>query len=175
MAQPYVGQIIAVGFNFAPVGWLLCNGQTVPISEYEALFSLIGTTYGGDGQSTFMLPNLSGRVAIDQGQGPGLFPYTIGESAGNESMSLTPNEIGAHSHALMASPQTGSSATPGSSVALAQNAQSLVQMYGTIAPNTTLAGISIGNAGTGQLHENRQPYLTINYIIAYQGVFPPFN
>jgi microcystin-dependent protein len=172
MAQPYLGQIMAVGFNFAPVGWFLCNGQTLSIAQYAALYNLLGTTYGGDGVNTFALPNLCGRVAVNQGQGPGLSPYVIGQTAGTENVTLTSNQIGAHQHPLMASQQSGSTATPGPTVALAQNAQTLVEMYGTVAANTTLAGASIGNAGNSQPHENRQPYLTINYIIASEGVYP---
>jgi microcystin-dependent protein len=172
MAQPYLGQIMAVGFNFAPVGWFLCNGQTLPIAQYAALYNLLGTTYGGDGVNTFGLPNLCGRVAVNQGQGPGLSSYVLGQTAGTENVTLTANQVGAHAHPLMASQQSGSTATPGPTVALAQNAQTLVEMYGTVAPNTTLAPASIGNAGSSQPHENRQPCLTINYIIAWEGVYP---
>ncbi|HET7881837.1 MAG TPA: tail fiber protein [Acetobacteraceae bacterium] len=175
MAQPYVGQILAVGFNFAPVGWLLCNGQTLPISQYQVLFALIGTTYGGDGVNTFALPNLCGRVAVNQGQGPGLSAYVLGQNAGTESVTLTTGQVGAHGHPLRASSQTGTTATPSSSVALAQNAQSLVNLYGTVTANTTLQPGSIGVSGGSQSHENRQPALTINYIIAFEGIFPSQN
>jgi len=175
MAQPFVGQILAVGFNFAPVGWLLCNGQTLPIAQYQVLFQLIGTTYGGDGVNTFALPNLSGRVPVNQGQGPGLSPYVLGQIAGSDSVTLIANQVGAHSHSLWASAQAGSTATPGTTVALAQNAQPLVDIYSAAAPNTTMAGSSIGNAGGSQPHENRQPLLAINYIIAFEGIFPSQN
>jgi microcystin-dependent protein len=172
MSQPYVGQIIAVGFSFAPAGWLACNGQLIPISQYEVLFQLIGTTYGGDGQTTFALPNLCGRAVINQGQGQGLSNYVIGQQSGTEQVALTANQVGSHSHALMASTQTGSTNTPSSSVALAQNAQTLVNEFSTAAPTTTLAPSSISVSGSSVPHENRQPYLAINYIIAYEGVFP---
>jgi microcystin-dependent protein len=172
MSQPFIGQIIAVGFNFAPVGWALCNGQLLPISEYSALFNLIGTTYGGNGQTTFALPNLQGQGVINQGQGSGLSAYVIGQQGGSEQISLTGSQVGSHSHALMASSQTGSTITPGTTVALAQNAQPAVNAYSTAAPNTSLAPSSIGLTGGGQPHENRQPFLTINYIIALFGIYP---
>jgi len=173
MAQPFVGQIIAVGFNFAPDGWLLCNGQLLPISQYDVLFNLIGTTYGGDGQSTFAVPNLCGRVALSQGQGPNLANYALGQTAGSESVTLSAGQTGGHSHALMAPALAGTTTTPGTTTALAQNAQPAVDMYGTAAPNTSLAVASITPAGGNQPHENRQPYLTVNYIIAWAGVYPP--
>jgi microcystin-dependent protein len=172
MAQPFIGQIIAVGFNFAPVGWLLCDGSLHPIAQFDVLFNLIGTTYGGDGTSTFAVPDLRGRVAINQGQGPGLSNYVMGQIAGSENVTLIANQVGAHTHALMASSQVGSTITPGATVALAQNAQTLIEMYGTTAPNTSLAPSAIGIAGTPGPHENRQPVLTINYIICYQGIYP---
>jgi microcystin-dependent protein len=174
MAQPYVGQILAVGFNFAPVGWLLCNGQTLPIAQYDVLFNLIGTTYGGDGVTTFALPNLCGRVAVNQGQGLGLSPYVLGQIAGSEGVTLTSTQVGAHPHTMLASSQAGSTATPATTTALAQNAQPLMDIYATSAPNTTM-GNAIGVAGNSQPHENRQPYLTINYIIAFEGIFPSQN
>ncbi len=172
MAQPFVGQIIAVGFNFAPNGWFLCDGSTVPISQYDVLYNLIGTTYGGDGVSTFALPDLRGRVAVNQGQGPSLSNYLLGQRSGSENVTLTVGQIGSHSHALMASATTGTSITPGSTMALAPNDQTLVKMYGTVAPNTSLAGSSITPVGGGQPHENRQPFQVINYIIAWAGIYP---
>jgi microcystin-dependent protein len=172
MAQPFIGQVIAVGFPFAPDGWLPCDGRLVSIAQYTALYQLIGTTYGGDGQATFALPNLSGRVALDQGQGPGLSPRVIGQVGGSEVVSLSSNQVGAHSHGLIASSKVGSSNTPGTATALAQNAQTLVNAYSSAAANTSLTAASIGPAGTGQPHENRQPFLAINYVIAWQGAYP---
>jgi microcystin-dependent protein len=151
---------------------MLCSGQTLPIDQFQALFALIGTTYGGDGVTTFALPNLCGRAAVHQGQGPGLSPYVLGQAAGSESVTLIAAQVGSHGHVLMASQQVGSVATPGPTVALAQNAQTLVNLYGTGAANTTLSPGSIGIAGGSQPHENRQPELTINYIIALEGIFP---
>lgn len=176
MAQPFVGQIITVGFNFAPNGWLRCDGSLVPISQYDVLFQLLGTTYGGDGQTTFGLPNLCGRVAVNQGQGPGLSNYILGQMSGSESVTLTTNQIGAHTHSLMASSQVGSSITPGNTMALAQNAQTLLDMYGTVAPNTSLAPSSISiSPGNALPHENRQPFQAVNVIICWAGIFPSQN
>jgi microcystin-dependent protein len=172
MAQPFVGQILAVGFNFAPNGWFLCQGQLVPIAQYDALYNLIGTTYGGDGTSTFALPNLCGRVVINQGQGPKLSNYLLGQISGSENVTLVANQNGAHSHGLLASSKTGTTITPGATTALAQNDQALADMYSTAATNTSLAPGSIGPAGGSQPHENRQPFMTLNYIIAWAGVYP---
>jgi microcystin-dependent protein len=172
MSQPFIGQVIAVGFNFAPVGWALCNGQLLSISEYQALYTLIGTTYGGDGVNTFGLPNLQGHAALSQGTGAGLPTYVLGEVSGSESVTLTASQIGNHPHTLNASAQTGGTTTPGSTVALGQNPQPAVNAYSTSAPTTSLAQSSIGPSGGSQPHENRQPYLTINYIIALYGVYP---
>ena len=172
MAQPFLGQIIAVGFNFAPVGWQLCQGQLLPIADNTSLFNLIGTTYGGDGASTFALPNLCGRVAIDQGQAPTLSNYVLGQLGGSETVTLSVNEIGGHSHPLMASAKVGTTDTPDGAMALAQNAQILVNMYASATPSVSLAPASVTSVGSGQPHENRQPYLTINYIIAVNGIYP---
>ncbi len=175
MSQPFVGQIIAGGFNFAPVGWLPCDGRVLAISECDVLFHLLGTTYGGDGQTNFALPNLCGRVAVNQGAGAGLSPYALGQMGGAEAVVLAAAQNGAHTHALKASSQTGATNVPGPQVALAQSGQPLVDVYGTSQPNTTLAGTSVGPAGGGQPHENRQPFLTLNYIIAWAGIFPSQN
>jgi len=173
MAQPFVGQIIAVGFNFAPNGWFLCDGSLRPIDQYTVLYQLLGTTYGGDGVNTFALPDLRGRLAIHQGQAPGRPAYVQGAVIGSESTTLLANQIGAHSHVLLAATQVGTSNTPGPGLALAQNAQSAMDMYGTIAPDVALLPASISPpASSGQPHENRQPYQVINYIIAWAGVYP---
>lgn len=173
MSNPYLGQIIAVGFNFAPVGWELCQGQLLPIAQNTALYQLIGTTYGGDGQSNFALPDLRGRVAISQGQGPTLSNYTMGQSAGSESVTLTAGQNAAHSHPLMASSQTGTSTTPDNTSALAGSSATQVNMYDKVTPTTSLAPGAITSSGSGGPHENRQPFVTINYIIATAGQFPP--
>jgi microcystin-dependent protein len=171
---PFVGQIIAVGFNFAPAGWLPCNGQLVPISEYETLFTLLGTTYGGDGQTTFGIPDLRGRTPLAQGTGSGLSPYSLGQTGGTESVTLTSATIGAHTHPLLVSEHTGSTGTPANTLVLGQGGASEVNVYG--APTTTptaLNSAAVGPSAAGNLpHENRQPFLAINYIIAPDGIFP---
>ena len=113
MAEPYIGQIIAVGFNFAPVGWLQCDGSLLQISQYSVLYNLLGTTYGGDGSNTFGLPDLRGRAPLSVGQGVGLSNHVLGQAAGRETVTLTSNQVGGHSHLIMASAQTGGTATPG--------------------------------------------------------------
>jgi microcystin-dependent protein len=176
MAEPFLGQIIAVGFNFAPLGWELCNGQLITIADNTALFNLIGTTYGGDGQTTFGLPDLRGRVAISQGQGTGQPNYLLGQLAGSETVSLTANENAGHAHPLLTSSHKGTTDTPDSTMALAENDQARVEMYGTVAANTSLAAASITTAsGAGQPHDNLQPFLVINYIIAVNGIYPSQN
>ena len=172
MSEPFVGQVIAVGFNFAPVGWALCQGQLLPISQNAALFSLLGTTYGGDGQSTFGLPDLRGRAALGMGQGSGLQPYVLGQPGGVESVTLTANQFASHTHALQAA-ATATTPTPGSGVVLGTPAAA-TPIYATGAGiGTTLAPSAVSPAtGGGGPHENRQPSLTINYIISLFGIFP---
>jgi microcystin-dependent protein len=172
MAQPFVGQIISVAFNFTPEGWFLCDGSLVPIASYTTLYQLLGTTYGGDGVNTFALPDLRGRAPLNEGQGTGLPAYVIGQPVGSETVTLQNNQIGAHTHQFSATTQQGTSKTPGPTLALAQNAQPAVEMYGTVAPNTSLSPQAISAVGSSQPHENRQPYLAINYIIAWAGVYP---
>lgn len=171
MSQPFVGQIIAVGFNYAPLGWALCNGQSLPISEYQVLYALIGTTYGGDGQTTFNVPDLRGRAAVGVGQAPGLSPYALGQVSGTESVTLTANQIAPHTHTLRAAAtQTGS--TPTAVEVL--GTPSTEPIYGTAGPATSLHPASVGMATGGNLpHDNLQPYQTINYIIALEGIYPP--
>lgn len=173
MAQPYVGQVIAVGFNFAPVGWLSCNGSLQPISQYEVLYTLIGTTYGGDGTTTFGLPDLRGRSPLNAGQKPGRSTYVMGQMSGSEAVSLLSSQVGAHRHGLLASALAGTTAVPSTTTALAQNPQTLVNVYGPGPGSTTLAPSAIGTAGSSLPHENRQPYIAVNYIICYAGIYPP--
>jgi microcystin-dependent protein len=172
MGQPFVGQVIAVGFNFVPQGWLACDGSTVPISNYDVLYALIGTTYGGNGTTTFGLPDLRGRSPVNAGQGPGLSNYILGQVAGTESINLTGNQIGAHSHPLLASSKLGTLSTPASNTAIAQPTGDSLSLFGVAPGNTTLSSNAIGASGSSLPHENRQPFLTINYIISYAGVFP---
>ena len=176
MSQPYIGQIIAVGFNFAPVGWLLCDGSLQSIAQYEVLYNLIGTTYGGNGQTNFGLPDLRGRTALGMGQGPGLSAYVLGQKAGSESVTLTAAQNAFHNHSVAGHSAVGNAPNPGGSVVLAQVAgnPSTSTVYSTAAPSaTTLVSASISLAGSSQPHENRQPLQAINYIIAWAGLYPP--
>lgn len=165
MAQPYVGEIRMFAGFFAPVGWMFCEGQMLPISENEVLFQLIGTTYGGDGQSTFALPDLRGRIPIHFGNG---FNFAIG--GGVEEITLTVNQIPAHSHPLLASTATGSSPNPGGNV-LATNPGN-VRPYIEDGPTLNMAPGSIAPVGGSQPHTNFQPYLCISFIISLFGIFP---
>jgi microcystin-dependent protein len=177
MSQPFVGQVIRIGFNFPPAGWMQCVGQLVPISQYGTLFQLIGTTYGGDGQETFALPDLRGRTALSMGQGQGLSNYLIGQNGGTETVTLTTQQIPAHQHMVNAVASAGTSGTPGTSVQLAdQGPQGSTQVF-TYAPfdGATPAGLSpqsIAINPGSQPHENRQPFLVIRYCISMFGVFP---
>ena len=166
MAQPYIGEIRMFGGNFAPVGWMFCEGQLLPISENEALFNLIGTTYGGDGQSTFALPDLRGRLPIHQGAG-----VVLAESGGAEQVTLTVSQIPAHTHALTASTGPGNANTPGGNVTAESAA---VQIYYADQPTVTM-GQAISPVGGSQPHSNFQPYLCINFVISLFGIFPTQN
>ncbi len=173
MSQPFVGQIIAVGFNYAPAGWALCQGQLLAISENETLFQVIGTTFGGNGQTTFGLPDLRGRAALGVGQGPGLGSYVLGQLSGAESASLTGAQIGGHTHGLAAA-ATATTATPSSSVVLGTPAAT-TPIYATGGVGATLAAGAVSPTPGGLPHENRQPSLTVNYIISLFGLFPLQN
>jgi microcystin-dependent protein len=169
MADPFVAEIRIFGFNFAPTGWALCNGQILPISQNTALFSLLGTTYGGNGQSTFALPNMQGNAPMHPGQGPGLSLHDLGEQAGEEFVTLLESEIPAHSHALQGVEDDASFKSPANMLLASGN-----QMYLTpAAVNTNLAFQAIAPAGGSLPHNNMMPYLTLNFCIALQGVFPP--
>jgi microcystin-dependent protein len=150
--------------NFAPVGWMFCEGQLLPISENETLFQLIGTTYGGDGESTFALPDLRGRIPIHQGNG-----FILAETGGAEEITLTVNQIPAHSHPLLASTATATNATPSGNVL---GNQTLAQMYIEDVTNTNLSPNTAGSTGGSQPHTNFQPYLCVNFIISLFGIFP---
>jgi len=167
MAQPYVGEIRMFAGNFAPAGWMFCEGQLLPISEYDTLFNLIGTTYGGDGQSTFALPDLRGRIPLHQGSG-----FILAETGGVETVTLTVNQIPAHSHPLLASADLGSSPDPAGNV-LATSRTAGVDLYlEQTPPNTNLAANSISAVGGSQPHENFQPYLCVDFIISLFGIYP---
>lgn len=163
MSSPYVGEIRMTGMNWAPVGWALCNGQTLPISEYETLFNLIGTTYGGDGQETFNLPDLSSRFPLHQGQSQ------LAETAGVESVTLTLQQMPVHNHALLATTALASQGTPGN-VAPAQ--APTVQIYAEDTASVQMAPGMIGPVGGNQPHENMHPFQVINFIISLFGIYP---
>jgi microcystin-dependent protein len=164
MAQPYVGEIRMFAGNFAPVGWMFCEGQLLPISENETLFQLIGTTYGGDGQSTFALPDLRGRIPIHQGNG-----FILAETGGAEEITLTVNQIPAHSHPMLASANTATQGTPSTNV-LAQPTS--IDLYRAGDTSSPMAPQSVGPVGGSQPHTNFQPYLCVNFIISLFGIFP---
>ena len=181
MSQPYVGQVIMFGGTFAPAGWMTCSGQLLPISEYETLFNLIGTTYGGDGQSTFGLPDLQGRVPIHNGQGNGLSAYVIGQKAGTETVTLTTQQIPSHNH-LIGIPSSGANqSVPSSATILANettNAPGTGNAYTYAAgggPQTAMVGSSIASAGGSQPHNNIQPVIAVTYCISLFGVYPSQN
>ena len=172
MSPPYVGEIRMFAGNFAPVGWMFCQGQQLAISENDILFQLIGTTYGGDGESTFNLPNLQSRVPIHMGRGPDGTNYTIGEAAGTESVTLTTQQIPIHTHAMLGTNNLAQGTAPNNQQVLAGSTEATVKPYGTDAPLTTLNAQSLNSQGGSQPHENRQPYLAINFIISLFGIFP---
>jgi microcystin-dependent protein len=159
------------GFNFAPQGWAMCNGQLLPISQNTALFSLLGTQYGGNGVTTFALPDLRGRVAIHAGQGPGLSSYVQGEVTGGESVTLTQNEMPQHNHQVVANAAPATATRPGGEVL----ARTGADVYADSPDGTTMNPAMISQSGGGQPHNNLQPLLVINFGIALQGIFPSRN
>lgn len=170
MADPFVAEIRIFPFNFAPRGWAWCDGQLMPLSQNTALFSLLGTTYGGDGKSNFALPDLQGRAPMHPGQGPGLSLHDLGEAGGSETVTLLESEIPSHSHNLRVSAQDATTRIvtgqlPATSLGLS--------LYGSTPGNTTLNPSALTPGGGDQPHNNLQPYLTLYFCIALQGVFPP--
>ncbi|HKC63970.1 MAG TPA: tail fiber protein [Pyrinomonadaceae bacterium] len=165
MAQPYVGEIRIFAGNFAPAGWMFCSGQLLPISEYETLFNLIGTTYGGDGQSTFALPDLQSRVPIHFGNG-----FTLAETGGVEQVTLTVSQIPSHSHPLVASTQTGLDKSPNGRVT--DQTSGGVLIYIEEGTDQNMAANAINPDGGSQPHTNLQPFLVLNFIISLFGIFP---
>jgi microcystin-dependent protein len=171
--DPFVAEIRIFPFNFAPKGWAWCDGQLMPLSQNTALFSLLGTTYGGDGKSNFALPDLQGRAPMHPGQGPGLSLHDLGETGGSETVSLLESEIPSHSHAAMATSQPGEDAAPGPSEALARSVGASLYQTDTAQNLVQLAPEALAPAGGDQPHNNLQPYLTFYFCIALQGVYPP--
>ena len=166
MAQPYVGEIRMFAGNFAPAGWMFCDGQLLPISENETLFNLIGTTYGGDGQSNFALPDLRGRIPVHMGSG-----FTLSETSGVETVTLTVQQIPAHSHVLSGTSNFASTSSPQGGVPAAASVAN-VDAYGTDQPLSPVSPSSVGAVGGSQPHNNFQPYLCISFIISLFGIFP---
>lgn len=176
MGSPYVGEIRMCGFNFPPVNWALCNGQILDISQFTTLYTLIGTTYGGNGQTNFALPNLQSRIPMNQGQGPGLSNYVMGQAAGTENVTLTTSNLPAHNHTLSASRNTVTTNTPAGNLFGAGYATSAATavFYVTGSPGQTgnLAPQTVTNTGSSQPHPNLMPLLCINFIISLFGIFP---
>lgn len=164
MAQPYVGEIRIVAGNFAPAGWMFCDGQLLPISENETLFQLIGTTYGGDGETTFAVPDLRGRLPLHQGNG-----FALAQSGGVETVTLTTTQIPAHTHALMASTGAGTQNSPKNRVTAASPS---VTLYVGDVTDSNLGASAVGATGGSQPHDNFQPYLCVDFIISLFGIFP---
>src|SRR5919199_939476 len=172
MADPFVAEIRIFPFWFAPKGWAFCNGQILPISQNTALFSLLGTTYGGDGKSTFALPNLQGHAPMHPGQGPGLSLYDLGQTGGSETVSLLESEIPSHSHAMRASSDAGDQNLPAGNM-LAKPLGRGNSLYITTVQLAQMSDQALTPAGGDLPHNNMQPYLTFYFNIALQGVFPP--
>jgi microcystin-dependent protein len=173
MDNPFIGAIVLFCGNFAPRGWALCNGQLLSISQWSALFAILGTTYGGNGTTNFALPNLQGRVPIHPGQGQGLSPYTLGQTGGVETATLSINNLPQHNHLLMGDNTAGGKEFPGPNHVI--GASMTDKMYSVNAPNTNMSPASVGMTGGNQPFSVVQPFQCINYIIALQGIFPSRN
>jgi len=172
MSDAFVAEIRIFPFNFPPTGWAFCNGQLMPISQNTALFSLLGTTYGGDGKSTFALPDMQGNAPLFWGQGPGLSEYFVGQTGGSETVTLLTTELPAHAHQATAG--SGNGPTDPSNVTWGQGAgRTPPPVYMNGSPNVNMAAATVAIAGSSFPHNNMQPYLTLNFCIAMQGIFPP--
>ena len=171
MAEPFVAEIRIFAGNFAPKGWAACDGQLLPIAQNTALFSLVGTLYGGDGHTTFALPNLDGRAPMHPGAGPGLTPRTVGETGGSDTVTLSVAELPLHAHGLRAAAAAGDSGAPGGRLP-ANTTEDVYLQLGKKAP-VAMHGQSLSPAGGGGSHDNLQPYLALTFIIALQGIYPP--
>jgi microcystin-dependent protein len=170
--DPFVAEIRIFPFNFPPKGWATCDGQLLPISQNTALFSLLGTTYGGDGRTNFALPNLQGSSAMHQGQGPGLSLRDLGETGGSETVTLIQSEIPSHTHTVKANSGDGTLPSPKGNVWSGPGADRDLFWYNTAQPNANMSPLALTVAGGNLPHNNMMPYLTLNFCIAMQGVFP---
>lgn len=170
MSDPFIAEIKIFAGNFAPRGWAFCEGQLLPIAQNTALFSILGTTFGGDGRTTLGLPNLKGRAAMHPGRGPGLAPRRLGERGGAATHTLTVQQLPSHSHTVNATDTIGNLREPSSSTYLARGRSGTP--YSDTSGDTAMAPGVIGSTGGGQSHNNLQPYIALNYIIALQGLFP---
>ena len=173
MADPFVAEIRIVPFNFAPKGWAWCDGQLLPLSQNTALFSLLGTTYGGNGKSNFALPDLQGRAPMHPGQGPGLSLHDLGETGGSETVTLLESEIPSHAHTMMASTALANAQLPTPNTSLARSSQGAAYQSNTAANLVAMSPFTLAPAGGDAPHNNLMPYLTFYFCIALQGVFPP--
>jgi microcystin-dependent protein len=170
MSQPFLGEIRIFPYNFAPRGWAFCSGQILPIAQNTALFSLLGTTYGGNGQTTFALPDLRGRVAMSSGQGPGLSPYSLGEVSGSETVTLISAQMPSHNHLMQGSNNDATDSAPQG------NVPAVIPSGGyTATPTTQMNPAALTQAGGNQPHTNIQPFLILNFCIALEGIFPSRN
>jgi microcystin-dependent protein len=174
MAEPFLGEIRMFAGNFAPAGWFLCNGQLLPISQFTALFSILGTTYGGNGTSNFALPDFQGRVPIHMGQGPGLSSYIEGQSGGVETVTLTQAQMPSHNHVANCHSEAGNSKDPTNNV-WSKDAGVSSAVFSSATPDGTMNPNSITASGGNQGHFNIQPYLVVNFIIAFEGIYPSRN
>lgn len=174
MSSPFLGEIMMVPYNFAPLGWAFCDGQILPISQNTALFSLLGTFYGGNGTSNFALPDFQSRVPVGAGQGPGLSEYLIGDAGGEINDELLTTTVPTHTHVLLGSTLTGTTASPGGSLpAVPNSAAKFQKMYVSAGNQVNMSSAAILPAGGSQPHNNLMPYLVISFVIALQGIFPP--
>jgi len=176
MSDPFIGEIKIVGFNFAPRGWAFCSGQLLSISTNTALFSILGTTYGGDGRTTFGLPDLQGRSPMHAGNGPGQSNRRLGEKAGVEDVTLADTQVASHGHDWQVADELGNQTTPANhALAQSQSGRGGYRLYAADTATATMAPEVLANAGGGQAHTNGQPVLVVNFVIALQGTFPSRN
>jgi len=173
MMDPFIGEIRMVGFNFAPYGWAFCNGQILPIVQNTALFSLLGTTYGGDGKTTFGLPNLQGRAPMHWGNGSGLTPRGLGESGGCPSVSLQVTQLPQHNHTPQGIDAGGQTSPEGHVWGTVASGRDRLSIYQSGPPNVPMNALALGSSGNSLPHNNMQPYLAVNFVIAMSGIYPP--